>query len=283
MKFELHCHSTHSRGKKIPFEGTVNPKAIIKHAKSIGLSGIALTDHNNSNGWKEAKEEAKKQDILFIPGIEISSLGGTEFHTKGHMIGLGLNENIEKGLGVKETVDRIHEQGGIAIAPHPFDLKNTGLKEEMKKTDAVEIFNSLSIDKISNFIAERKADKFGLSKVASSDAHTLDMIGNSVIKSGATDMDSLLKEIKNGYVGIEKRYATLKNIIDWSWERIIKSQAHILEYVTDNYWTPKKEITEMFLDKFVNNPEHGFWKFAASIGLANAYVYSAFKNMRWML
>ena len=143
MKFELHCHSYYSVGTKIVWEGLNSPKEMIKAAKRKGLSGIAITDHDSNRSWKQAREIAKKEGMIFIPGIEISS-------RKGHIIGLGLNDFIKKDLSIDETIERIHEQGGIAVASHPFDIKGEGIRENYKKADAVEVFNALNVDQLSN-------------------------------------------------------------------------------------------------------------------------------------
>jgi len=65
-KIDLHMHSTYS-------DGTYTPKELVQKAKEIGLSGIALTDHDTIAGIKEAKGEAERLGIKFIPGVEFSA------------------------------------------------------------------------------------------------------------------------------------------------------------------------------------------------------------------
>ena len=43
MPIDLHLHSTHS-------DGTLTPAELIRQAKSLGLSAVALTDHNTVSG-----------------------------------------------------------------------------------------------------------------------------------------------------------------------------------------------------------------------------------------
>lgn len=78
---DLHTHSTAS-------DGTLTPTQLMKSAKSAGLVGIALTDHDTGNGLKEAATAAKELGLRFVPGIEISAdypLPG-QMHILGHFI-----------------------------------------------------------------------------------------------------------------------------------------------------------------------------------------------------
>ena len=187
VRFELYCHSSFSRGKKITLEGTASPKQIVQRAKKIGLRGIALTDHDSTSGWKEARAEAKRKGIIFIPGMEVSS-------RDGHIIGLGLTGPVKPGMGMGETMDRIREQGGLVVAPHPFDVRGKGIRYGMKKADAIEVFDALSIDRVSNWKCLQKAKGLGKPRVVGSDAHCLDMIGRAVnlIEADSLDKGTLL-------------------------------------------------------------------------------------------
>ena len=89
MPCDLHIHSTHS-------DGTLTPAALIAEAKRLGLT-VALTDHNTVSGLTDFLNEACKQGVTAIPGIEISSdLGGTELHVVGLFIAPEHYAAIEK-------------------------------------------------------------------------------------------------------------------------------------------------------------------------------------------
>lgn len=78
---DLHTHSTAS-------DGTLSPTELMRAAASVGLAGIALTDHDTGNGLKEAAAEAARLGLRFVPGIEISAEfaePGT-LHILGHFI-----------------------------------------------------------------------------------------------------------------------------------------------------------------------------------------------------
>jgi predicted metal-dependent phosphoesterase TrpH len=273
MLFELHCHSWYSRGTKIPWECVSSPRDIMRRAKSLGLSGVAITDHRTTRGWKEAGEEAKKLGLVFIPGIELET-------SEGHLIGLGINGWVENNLTLGEAVERIHEQGGLAVAPHPFDLKGYGVKNGIRQADAVEVFNSMNLDKLSNRIAERKANELGKPMVAGSDAHSLDMIGYAVNISNSEDLDSLLKEIKKQGLMFRTSYLPLKTIVEWYRERFTRSYVDVLRYINGNYVYPKAIVARTLLNRFVRS-RNVFWDALAHFGLGASRIYSMFKLLRY--
>jgi len=271
--FELHCHSRFSKGKKITLEGTAPPRQIVQRAKEIGLAGIALTDHDSVGGWKEARVEARKQGLLFVPGIEVSS-------RDGHIIGLGVSEAIKPGLCLGETLDRIRAQGGLAVAPHPFDVRGKGVKEGMVKADAIEVFDALSIDRVSNWVCIRKAKSLGKPWVVGSDAHSLDMIGRAVNIIEADSLDGVLKAIKKGQVGFRVGYHSLGVILAWTRERFVRSQEDVLEYIAENYPVPKAWLSRKLLNRFVRT-DSKVWYCLGLIGLCTSIVYSRLKALTY--
>ncbi|MEY4452295.1 MAG: hypothetical protein RLZZ380_1416 [Actinomycetota bacterium] len=66
MKIDLHSHSTHSDGRE-------SVEQIFQYAAEAGLNALALTDHDTTAGWDEARVEAAKHGITFVPGIEITT------------------------------------------------------------------------------------------------------------------------------------------------------------------------------------------------------------------
>lgn len=77
---DLHTHSTAS-------DGSFSPSQLIAEARAIGLSAIALTDHDTIDGLDEACSEAERLSVRFIPGIEFAiHWEPGEFH----LLGLGL-------------------------------------------------------------------------------------------------------------------------------------------------------------------------------------------------
>jgi hypothetical protein len=269
MKYELHCHSCYSKGSKIPAEGIPRPEEIIREAKRIGLSGVAITDHKTTACWKAAAKEAKKQGILFIPAVELQTKAG-------HMIALGINEAVENFLGAEESVEKIHAAAGIAIAPHPFDIRGEGLGRLAFLADAVEIFNSLSIDKISNRFMLSRFKRSSMPRVVGSDAHTLAMLGSAVNIMDADDIDGVLKSIRKGNVLFRTRYIQMDEIIEWARQRLVRSKAEVIEYTDAQYAFPKRWLYKKMLKKFLATSDMP-WKILAEISLQVVRLYGTTK------
>ncbi len=74
---DLHCHSTFS-------DGTDTPEQLLRQAQELGLSAIALTDHNTVAGLPTFLEAAKGYDVEVVAGTEFSTVWrGKELHILG--------------------------------------------------------------------------------------------------------------------------------------------------------------------------------------------------------
>ncbi|KZX16509.1 putative hydrolase [Methanobrevibacter cuticularis] len=172
MKLDPHIHSCYSG------DARSIPKDILKQAKNVGLDVIAISDHNTIQGSKLAIGERKSSDVIIIPSIEISS-------DSGHILGLGVSENITEGLSPEDTVDKIHDNGGIAIVPHPYSFYRNGLFSDFNNNltlnldiEGVETKNARYILGYSNYKGKKLAIKRNLAQIGSSDSHFIGAIGN---------------------------------------------------------------------------------------------------------
>ena len=68
-QYDLHGHSTHS-------DGELSVSQLAQKIKDEGVKVWSLTDHDIISGWSEASIEAKKRDLKFIPGVEITCIPG---------------------------------------------------------------------------------------------------------------------------------------------------------------------------------------------------------------
>lgn len=74
MNCDLHTHSICS-------DGSDTPSQIAEKAARLGLTAVALTDHNTTAGLSEFMLACEKQGIKGVPGVELSTeYKGTEFH-----------------------------------------------------------------------------------------------------------------------------------------------------------------------------------------------------------
>ena len=74
---DLHSHSTAS-------DGVLAPEAVIAAAIGVGLSAIALTDHDTLAGLPAARAAAQGTGLRVVSGVELSALHeGRELHVLG--------------------------------------------------------------------------------------------------------------------------------------------------------------------------------------------------------
>lgn len=98
---DLHTHSNKS-------DGSLSPTALIDEAKSIGLSAIALTDHDTIDGLEEAINHGNEIGVKVIPGVELS----TEYMGRDvHIVGLFIDYKNQSFLDhLKKFVDSRDER-----------------------------------------------------------------------------------------------------------------------------------------------------------------------------
>ena len=82
---DLHAHSTASDGSRAPAD-------VIREAKRIGLTAIALTDHDTVAGISEAVTAGEAVGVRVVPGVELSAVEGD---VETHILGLHLSDTRE--------------------------------------------------------------------------------------------------------------------------------------------------------------------------------------------
>jgi predicted metal-dependent phosphoesterase TrpH len=98
---DLHTHSNAS-------DGSLSPVSLVREAARLGISALALTDHDSVKGLPFARNEAKSLGIGFIPGIEIeiNYPGPGQFH----LLGLGISRPSSAFLEAVEDLSRLREK-----------------------------------------------------------------------------------------------------------------------------------------------------------------------------
>jgi len=104
-----HCHTLSS-------DGMVTPAELVDAAVKAHLDLIAVTDHDTMASVNEARERGEAAGIAVVAGQEVT----TAWPAQTHIMGWFLNKPLKRGMSVEDTVDAIHDQGALAIVPHPF-------------------------------------------------------------------------------------------------------------------------------------------------------------------
>ena len=169
---DLHCHSSAS------FDSLSRPADLVRVALGRGLTHLAITDHGSLDGALAARDLAP-EGLIVIVGEEVRS-------ADGDVIGLYLERAVPSGLSALETIVAIHEQGGLAGIPHPFDrFRASGLArlapermvEVVAQVDYIEVWNARVPTAAVNERARDFALAHGLPGVAVSDAHSTLEVG----------------------------------------------------------------------------------------------------------
>lgn len=190
-KAALHTHTKFS-------DGIVTPTELVKAAQVVGISVLAITDHDTMKGVDEAKIAGEEYGIEIIPGEEVTT--GSIFKQR-HIIALDIKGTIPHSKSLEWTTDAIHEQGGFVIIPHPATGAPSLTQDELKtllqnqKIDGIEIINGRNNNK--EKLKTINITTLG-AEIGASDSHfgKLDLMLSYTEFPGKTAQD-LLKAIKN--------------------------------------------------------------------------------------
>jgi predicted metal-dependent phosphoesterase TrpH len=161
----------------------MKPAELIAQAISVGLHGIAVTDHDTMAGVFEAQKTAPSS-FEIIPGEEITT-------DRGEVIGLFLTEEIPPGP-FDQVLFQIKSQNGLILVPHPFDPFRKAVlptDQEAKRFDAIEVLNGRAMFTSINTKAQAYAQRNNCAMVCGSDAHYLFEVGAVTFAAfGSTDI-----------------------------------------------------------------------------------------------
>ena len=173
---DLHCHSWFSP------DGVSSPEELIASARSKGLHGFAITDHNTCDAYHymvdkgfARRDGQPVDDFLILPGVEVST-------AEGHLLCIGAVLPQMKGMPAADVVQAVRAAGGLAIPAHPYDKFRAGIREavlDQLQVDAIETFNAAISFPAYNEQARAYAERRGLPMIAASDAHHDAAIGTS--------------------------------------------------------------------------------------------------------
>jgi predicted metal-dependent phosphoesterase TrpH len=196
----LHVHSKFSDGEE-PLERLVDV------FKLAGMRFAAVSDHaevfddQRMEEYVELCRSLSDGSFIVIPGLEFALKGGTI-----HILGYGVTRRI-RFASIDELVDKIHEDGGIAVLAHP-PVGSINLIASIKtRLDGIEVWNG----RYDGTIAPR-ADSFQLlRRVRSSNASAAAFCGIDLHQIGQSrkliymqtepasfDRDSILNAIRGG-------------------------------------------------------------------------------------
>ena len=164
-KFDMHVHSVYSG------DSLNEPRDIVQSFERTGIIPL-VCDHNRTAGSEVVCHELREIDAA-LPVIIAEEI----MTQQGEIVGLFLTETVPGFLDIRDTLDLIHGQGGLALVPHPFCFfRGSTLWEDFRneaaaQIDIVEGFNGRVVYPKDNAAAREFAARNGKPISVGSDSH----------------------------------------------------------------------------------------------------------------
>ncbi len=207
---DLHFHTNHS-------DSHTTVHAAIRSARKKGI-GLAITDHNAISGVREA-EQLAGEDVLVIPGIEVSSADGPhillffysyseleEFYKRDLEKKKGPSPFLATLLSTRDILEIAEKYNCIRAAAHPYGylVLNRGIAKCVEKDDLdANVFSCMEAIEVlcggmgrqNNLKAAKLALSRDLGMVGGSDGHLLRDLGGVLTCTVSDTVDDFLEDI----------------------------------------------------------------------------------------
>jgi predicted metal-dependent phosphoesterase TrpH len=168
MRFDLHVHTCISPCS------VLEPEDILRHARTRGLDGVCITDHDTMAIVSHLAEGVQADGLVVVFGMEYATLDGD-------FLLFGPFEDLEPGLPATELLLLVEAMSGVAVAAHPFRL-NRMVSEfvlNQRLCSHIEAINGRNSE-IENLQVDRWRRRYSFHECGGSDAHSLDELGRVV-------------------------------------------------------------------------------------------------------
>ncbi len=211
----------------------VTPQELVEAAVSLGLRLIAITDHDTMAAAGEVWELGGEAGLEVIKGQEVT----TAWPAQTHVLAWFLERPIPSGRPLGWTVDAIHDQGGLAVIPHPFMPTYFGSCQpgmlsrliEDRSVDGIELLHTAPITagrlrRLRGFYEEHQ-DRLGAA-VGSSDSH----FGRHDLGRALTDFDGTsVEHFRRGVLERTVRPLPGRRVTVPAWELIRQQRRSLVE------------------------------------------------------
>ncbi|HNS57138.1 MAG TPA: PHP domain-containing protein [Smithellaceae bacterium] len=188
MIFDLHVHTTHSPCSKLRLD------EIISLARTRGLDGVAITDHNSMECCREVIEGIQDNGICLLVGMEYDT-------PEGDFLLFGSFEDLKTGLSASDLLSIVADRQGVAISAHPC-REGRSLKPMILSLGVcriIEGLNGRNSDE-ENRNVEQLRRQYPLFQCGGSDAHSLEELGRTAtcFEEKITSREELIAALKKG-------------------------------------------------------------------------------------
>ncbi|MBA3297198.1 MAG: CehA/McbA family metallohydrolase [Acidobacteria bacterium] len=162
---DLHVHA-------FPADGIIPVWDVQREAARRGLDVVAITNHNRDFSVPLARATGLLRDYpIVIPSQELTA-------PAFHMAAIGVREMIDWRLSARAAIEKIHEQGGVAIAAHPVAISwRDNDPEALAVLDGAEVSHPMILEskqwgsELERFYTNARAVNPGIAPIGSSDYH----------------------------------------------------------------------------------------------------------------
>jgi predicted metal-dependent phosphoesterase TrpH len=174
---DLHMHTNVSDGAA----AVADLLAYVSQHRQLDV--IAITDHDKLDAALWAYDHRDQYPFDIVIGTEVTS-------REGHVLALWIDEKIPTGLNLEDTVQAIHEAGGLAILAHPFQVQICETRQgaqryfcdmhliERAGFDGIEVVNAAAFPLGTNGFAKVMCQEVRVACLGNSDAHTPNGVGS---------------------------------------------------------------------------------------------------------
>jgi hypothetical protein len=167
---DLHVHA-------FPGDGVLPAWELRREATRRGIDVIAITNHNQSIAASLPAGGRPGDLPLVIPGQEITT-------PAFHLVAAGVRRVVDWRLPLRQAIDEIHAQGGVAIAAHPVrDSWRVSDADGLRALDGAEAVHALGEShsrgrfQLREFFRTTRQLKPTLAAIGSSDFHGVAPLG----------------------------------------------------------------------------------------------------------
>lgn len=195
MRFDLHVHTTFSLCGKQTID------QITEQAKKKNIDGICITDHDTMATEYLVNDGCQYNGVVIITGMEYST-------TQGDFLIFGPFKDIPLGMPAKDMLITVAENGGVAIAAHPFRHKRPVDKSLFQQGLCTMAEGCNGRNMPSENIEARKLLAKGVQLTGGSDAHLPDEIGRviTVFQQKCTCRKNIITNLKSGTYEVKSNF-----------------------------------------------------------------------------
>ena len=155
LQVNPHHYRRTFRGQQAGGDARAHAAAVVARAAEIGVSVLAITDHNDASGVPAFQDAATPRGITVFPGFELASSEGihvlciyspgTSEGKLGRFLGeFGIRETKPSSRlsshSFDEILSKVREQGGISIAAHVTNAN--GLFDVLEGQARIQVWRS---------------------------------------------------------------------------------------------------------------------------------------------